>query len=79
MTENVHPLIAFSNRTGKSITSIAKDAGCSRMTLYRIMNGGNTTTDQLKRISAATGGAVTVGALLEASSNVFGQPQEAAE
>jgi transposase-like protein len=61
---NQHPLIEFSKRTGKSITAIAREAGCSRMTLYRIMDGDNTTVEQLKRISAATDGEVPVGAFL---------------
>ncbi|TPM37029.1 helix-turn-helix domain-containing protein [Mesorhizobium sp. B2-3-2] len=59
-----HPLVEFSKRTGKSITAIAKDAGCSRMTLYRVMSGDNTTRDQLQRISAATDGEVKVTDLL---------------
>lgn len=61
---DLHPLVEFSKRTGKSITAIAKDAGCSRMTLYRIMSGDNTTIDQLQKISAATNGEVKVVDLL---------------
>lgn len=64
---NGHPLIQFSNRTGKTLTAIAKEAGCSRMTLYRVMNGDNTTVSLLRRISAATNGEVSVAALLPAS------------
>lgn len=64
---NTHPLIEFSTRTGKSITAIAKDAGCSRMTLYRLINGEqNATIGLLQRISAATNGEVQVGAFLPA-------------
>jgi len=39
--------------------AIARDAGCSRMTLYRLVKGEqNATIDLLQRVSAATGGAV---------------------
>lgn len=64
---DLHPLVEFSKRTGKSITAIAKDAGCSRMTLYRIMSGDNTTRDQLQKISAATNGEVKVADFLTES------------
>lgn len=57
--EAKHPLVSYVERTGTSLAAIAKKAGCSRMTLYRIMDGGNTTTDQLSKISAATGGEVS--------------------
>jgi len=40
------------------------------MTLYRIMDGDNTTVDQLKRISAATNDEVPVSAFLTAEANV---------
>ena len=63
--EAVHPLIEFSRRTGKSLTSIAKEAQCSRMQLYRVMNGENTTTDLLRRLSAATNNEVPVAVFLE--------------
>lgn len=35
----------------------------SRMKIYRIMAGENTTVDSLKKISAATGGVVTLSEL----------------
>jgi transcriptional regulator with XRE-family HTH domain len=57
MTEK-HPLVEYAESAGTSIAAIAEKAGCSRMTLYRIMAGGNTTTDQLSKICAATGGKV---------------------
>ncbi|TPK14140.1 helix-turn-helix domain-containing protein [Mesorhizobium sp. B2-5-11] len=63
---HIHPLIEFSKRTGKSITAIAKDAECSRMTLYRIMDGANTTTDQLRKIIAACDGEVPFEAFMAA-------------
>lgn len=57
---DVHPLIRYSRDAGKSVMEIAKDAGCSRMTLYRLVRGEqNATIDLLKRVSDATGGAVT--------------------
>lgn len=60
-----HPLVKFAAETGTSLTKIAKDAGCSRTTLYRIMDGEeNTTVDMLRRISAATGGKVDVAELI---------------
>lgn len=43
---------------------IAKSAGCSRQTLYRIMRGENATIDLLKRVSAATDGEVPITAFL---------------
>lgn len=62
-----HPLIAYVDRTGKTVTSIAKEAGCSRMTLYRLINGEqNATLGLLSRISAATDGEVPVSAFFPA-------------
>jgi transcriptional regulator with XRE-family HTH domain len=58
--EHEHPLSAYSKRAGKSIREIAESAGCSRMTLYRVMKGDNATVDLLRRISDATGGEVKV-------------------
>lgn len=58
--EHEHPLSRFCRRTGASITEIADLAGCSRMTLYRVMKGDNATIDLLRRISDATGGEVSV-------------------
>lgn len=62
-----HPLIAYADRTGKTVTAIAKEAGVSRMTLYRLINGEqNATMDLLGRVSAATNGEVPVSAFLPA-------------
>ena len=62
-----HPLVEFARSSGKSLTQIAKDANCGRATLYRVMDGENATVDLLQRISAATGGKVSVAALIPAS------------
>lgn len=59
-----HPLVEYATRKGLSLEAIAQKAGCSRMTLYRIMGGGNTTTDMLQKISDATDGEVPVSAFL---------------
>lgn len=59
-----HPLITYARKTGTSMEAIAEKAGCSRMTLYRVMKGENATVDLLSRISNATGGKVPVTALL---------------
>jgi DNA-binding phage protein len=62
-----HPLSRFSRASGKTVMAIAKDAGCSRMTLYRLMRGEqNATIDLLQRVSAATGGEVSVSDLFPA-------------
>lgn len=63
--EPKHPLIAYADRSGKTVTAIAKKAGCSRMTLYRLINGEqNATLDLLSRVSAATDGEVPVSVFL---------------
>lgn len=60
-----HPLQNFAEDAGVSIAEIATRAGCSRMTIYRVMDGKqNTTVRLLERISAATGGVVSVADLL---------------
>lgn len=60
-----HPLSIYAAESGRSITKIAEAAGCSRMTLYRIMRSEqNTTVDLLERVSAATEWKVPVSALL---------------
>jgi transcriptional regulator with XRE-family HTH domain len=62
---HTHPLIEYVNRTGRTTTELAEAAGCSRMTLYRIIKGEqNATVQLLQRISAATNGEVSVQALL---------------
>ncbi len=61
MASETHPLTEYLDRTGRSLTEVADAAKCSRMTLYRLMKGEqNATIDLLKRISAATGGEVSV-------------------
>lgn len=65
MANETHPLTEYLERTGRSLTEVADAAKCSRMTLYRLMKGEqNATIDLLKRISAATGGEVSVSAFL---------------
>lgn len=61
MANETHPLNEYLDRTGRSLTEVADAAKCSRMTLYRLMKGEqNATIDLLKRISAATGGEVSI-------------------
>lgn len=63
--KNKHPLVEYAAKNRSSLTKIAKDAGLSRMTLYRIMGGDeNTTVDTLRKISAATNGKVSVAELI---------------
>lgn len=60
-----HPLHKYVEDTGNSIASIAAKAGCSRMTVYRVIDGSqNHTVRLLERISAATDGVVSVAELL---------------
>lgn len=60
-----HPLQEYLDRTGRTLVSVAQEAGCSRMTLHRLMrNEQNATIDLLTRVSAATGGQVPTSALL---------------
>ncbi len=59
-----HPLVEYAARKGLSLEAVAEKAGGSRMTLYRIMAGENTTTDMLQKISDATEGEVPVTAFL---------------
>lgn len=55
-----HPLFIYARSSGTTITKIAASAGCSRMTIYRLIKGEqNPTLDLLRRISGATNGAVT--------------------
>lgn len=65
----IHPLAEYANRTGQTTTDIARRAGVSRMTLYRLMKGEqNATIELLKRVSAATEGTVPVSAFLPSPS-----------
>lgn len=63
-----HPLIDYAERSGRSFTEIAKAAGVSRMTLYRLVRGEqNARISLLEQVSAATNGEVPLGAFLPAS------------
>lgn len=64
MARETHPLSEHLKATGESLTDFATRVEMSRMQLYRIMNGDSTTTDTLRKISAATDGKVPVSALL---------------
>lgn len=65
MANETHPLITHLKDTGESLTAFASRIEMSRMQLYRIINGEGTTTDTLKKISAATGNAVSISALFD--------------
>ena len=60
MSTQPHPLIAHLKAKGESLTGFAKRTNMSRMQLYRIMAGENTTTSRLRLISDATEGKVSV-------------------
>lgn len=62
MKNEKHPLMAHLKATGESLASFARRTEMSRMQLYRIMAGENTTVDRLKKISAATAWVVPVSA-----------------
>ena len=65
--QNVHPLTEYAKRSGRTFTEIAKESGCSRMTLYRLVKGEqNATLGLLRRISEACDGEVPVSAFTEA-------------
>lgn len=60
-----HPFSEYLSRTGRTTTEIAKIAGCSRMTIYRLIRGDqNATINLLERVSAATNGEVPISAFL---------------
>jgi len=60
-----HPLSEYVARSGVSISDLAKRAGVSRMTIYRLIKGEqNATISLLEQVSAATGGNVPISALL---------------
>jgi len=66
--DTTHPLLEYIRNSGTPLRQIAKDAGCSRMTLYRLMRGEqNATMGLIQRVSAATNGAV-------AAEDFFPQP-----
>ena len=60
-----HPLKNYAQSNKVTLDQIAVAANTSRMTLNRVMRGENTTLDLLRRISLATGGAVTIQSLVE--------------
>ncbi|MDI6838952.1 MAG: helix-turn-helix domain-containing protein [Rhizobiaceae bacterium] len=64
MSTEHHPLIMHLRSRGESLSSFAKRLNMSRMQLYRIMNGENTTTGRIRLISEATGGAVPMTAFI---------------
>lgn len=64
MSTEQHPLIAHLQAEKETLTAFAERIEMSRMQLYRIMNGESTTLSTLRKISAATGGAVPVSAFL---------------
>lgn len=64
MSNEAHPLTEHLKAKGESLTAFAAKIEMSRMQLYRIMSGQSTTTDTLRKISAATDGAVSVSDLL---------------
>ena len=57
MQAKQHPLREYFNRKdSKPLSKVARDADCSRQTLYRVMNGDTgITLSLLARISAQTG------------------------
>lgn len=68
MSKETHPLTQHLKETGESLSAFSIRVGISRMQMYRIMNGESTTTETLKKISAATSGAVPVSALFPEAS-----------
>jgi hypothetical protein len=59
------PISMYSRMSGQTLGDIAKAAGSSRMTLWRIARGKQQASiGVLKRISEATGGAVSVTAIM---------------
>jgi len=65
MSTKKHPLVRYLDKTGRTMTEIAEKAGCSRMTLYRLIKGEqNATIDLLSKISAATNGDVPATAFM---------------
>ena len=60
-----HPLSEYVALSGISVADLAKKAGVSRMTIYRLIKGEqNATISLLEQVSAATDGKVPVSALL---------------
>lgn len=64
--KQLHPLFSYAASSGVTITQIAKRAGCSRMTLYRLIRGEqNATIELLRNVSAATDNVVPIDAFLQ--------------
>lgn len=55
-----HPIRQFARSKSLTLAQVAELAGISRMTLHRVLRGENTTLDLLRRLSAVTGGSVSV-------------------
>jgi DNA-binding phage protein len=69
MSKRKHPLIKYLEKTGRTMTEVAEKAGCSRMTLYRLIKGEqNATIDLLSKVSTATNGEVPVSAFMNRES-----------
>lgn len=64
MNIDQHPLMIHLKAKGESLAAFARKSETSRMQLYRIMDGEGTTTSRLKKISEATGGALSVSDLV---------------
>jgi hypothetical protein len=62
MKTEPHPLTEYLKRSGESLTSFSSRVGMSRVHLYRIIRGANTSTDKIKAITDATNGDVPVSA-----------------
>lgn len=64
MAETTHPLTKYLAETNQTVTAFAERVGVSRMLVYRVINGGNTSVERIRQISAATNGAVSIGELI---------------
>ena len=60
-----HPLTKHLKAEGETLASFAARVGVSRMHLYRVMAGQNTTRDLIEKISEATNGRVPVTAFFD--------------
>jgi len=64
MENEKHPLFQYLKANGESVTDFARRIGFSRMRVYRIVKGENTSTESIKQLVAATNGAVPVTAFI---------------
>lgn len=64
MEHETHPLFAYLKANGETVTDFARRVGFSRMRVYRIVKGENTSTESIKQLVAATNGAVPVTAFI---------------